>query len=136
MGSTLNKSSVCDGFYSNFTATDTLKAAAGETISYTITGDGTNFWGQRRAVYIDFNNDKDFEDAGEMVVDDPNANALNPSSSTFTLPQSLAAGSYRMRVVSAFDNDFSSCHTNGGEAEDYTLTITYCTPATLRLELV
>ena len=128
LGTTLNKTTVCNGFYSNFTNTDTLKAGAGETVSYSLTGgsDGTN-WYQRRAIYIDFNNDRDFDDAGEMLVD-IGAGALDITTGSFTLPASLAGGSYRIRVVGSLDNNFSPCNNDGGEAEDYTLLITYCTP--------
>jgi len=128
LGTTLNKTTGCDGLYSNFTTTDTLKAAAGETLSYNILGgsDGTN-WYQRRAIYIDFNDDKDFNDAGEMVVDNGNG-ALNNSTGTFILPQLLVKGSYRLRVVADFDINFSPCNVDGGEVEDYILQITYCTP--------
>lgn len=125
----LNKSTVCDGYYSNFTATDTLKAAAGETVIYDIGSGGSSNWSHRQAVYIDFNNDKDFDDAGETVVDTYSGANIN-NTGTFILPSPLAKGSYRMRVIAANDIDFSPCLTNGGEAEDYTLQIGYCIPHT------
>ncbi|NVO19529.1 MAG: choice-of-anchor D domain-containing protein [Bacteroidetes bacterium] len=128
LGTSVNKTTGCDGFYSNFSGTDTLKAAAGETISYSITGgsNGSN-WYQRRAIYIDFNKDGDFIDAGENVADVATG-ALQISTGTFTLPQVLASGSYRIRVVGSFDDNFSPCTANNGEAEDYTLKISYCKP--------
>ena len=77
-------------------------------------------------IWIDFNQDNDFDDAGEFV----SAN-VNPTNQTFKdsilIPLSAKTGLTRMRVrslVSATISSTESCATfNRGETEDYRLNI-------------
>jgi uncharacterized delta-60 repeat protein len=131
LGTTVNRASGCNGFYADYTLTDTVKTTSGQTIDFTITegSDGTNYV-ENASIYIDYNSDGDFEDAGERVADYENMSLNTNATGTFTVPALLAPGSYRLRVIS--DNIVSSsCVTNAGEAEDYILQITqpdYCIP--------
>lgn len=80
------------------------------------------------AIWVDWNNDDDFNDAGEQVAG-PQANATSFVSS-FTIPAGQAPGNYRMRVMGDFNSDTPipctlSTGTRRGEVEDYTLTVLF-----------
>ena len=131
LGTSVNRTSGCNGFYADFSATDILTAAADEVISYSITGgtDGPD-WVADRKIYIDYNNDGGFNDANELVAQDLNSSAFQVSTGNFRIPQLIAPGTYRIRVIS--DQQINSaCELYYGEAEDYTLLIpqpVYCIP--------
>ncbi|HDO27392.1 MAG TPA: PKD domain-containing protein [Bacteroidetes bacterium] len=74
------------------------------------------------AVWIDFNRDGDFADAGEQVVCDPD----NYGEGTFsvTIPSDASLGATRMRVRTKYNGSDcgSPCGSTGnGEVEDYTV---------------
>lgn len=72
-------------------------------------------------VFIDYNHDGDFEDAGEEVFGDSGNTAV---SGTFTVPSSAAGITTRMRVMMRFYNVPTPCGTfTYGEVEDYTVVI-------------
>ncbi len=77
-------------------------------------------------IWIDFNNDLDFEDAGELVYTGLSSNA-NPTTlvAIFTIPAGTALGDYRMRVGGT-DNDAgpTPCFTGSyGVMRDYTVRV-------------
>jgi len=131
LGTTVDQSSGCGGFYSDYTATDTLKTTAGQTIAYNISegSDGTNY-GRSASMFIDYNSDGDFEDAGEKIMDNVYIDLETDITGTFIVPILIAPGSYRLRII--VDNTVtSSCTSNFDEAEDYILQVTqpdYCIP--------
>jgi hypothetical protein len=121
----INNSSILCASYSDFTAlVADLKVDSTYSLSVT-TGDCDGGAAYQRAVkaYIDWNNDGDFDDLGEEVLDGP----IGPATSTvanFAVPSSTVADSIRMRVVCSEDNPILPCGTyNYGETEDYTLAI-------------
>ena len=130
--SAINKLSGCSGGYTDYTASDTIKKRAGEPIAFTIKEGGLDKE-EYVNIYIDYNNDGDFEDEGEKVADQIYMNAAGThATGSFTIPVLQAPGNYRIRVIS--DQTGSStnnpCETAFGEAEDYILEITqplYCT---------
>ncbi|MFN8249605.1 MAG: GEVED domain-containing protein [Ferruginibacter sp.] len=131
LGNSVNRTTGCDGYYADFSATDILTAATGETINYSITGgsDGTNYAAERK-IYIDYNKDGDFNDAGELVAENLFQSVEQVSTGTFVIPQFLAPGNYRIRVLSD-QSVTSACELYFGEAEDYSLLVTqpaYCIP--------
>ncbi|MDR0798699.1 MAG: GEVED domain-containing protein, partial [Dysgonamonadaceae bacterium] len=70
----------------------------------------------------DWNNDFDFEDAGEEIVSQTGL-ASGAGTATYAVPSSTPAGTYRMRIY-ACDNDFTPTpcgSVSWGEVEDYTL---------------
>ena len=78
-------------------------------------------------VWIDYNQDGDFEDVGEKVID-INSNPDLSHSGSFTVPLAALVGPTRMRVVLWEHNNFptSSCGTfpqGNAEVEDYTVNI-------------
>jgi hypothetical protein len=76
------------------------------------------------AVWIDYNNDADFLDAGEQVFSRAKT-TVSPVTGTFTVPVSAVIGSVRMRVSMKYNTAPTSCETGlAGEVEDYTISIT------------
>lgn len=87
------------------------------------------------SVFIDYNQDGDFSDAGERVFDAGTTAAVggNIVSGTVTIPLSAAPGNTRMRVILAEQGTIAqtACATyTWGETEDYTLTIIPIAPCT------
>jgi PKD repeat protein len=110
--------------HSNFT---NLQANVEKGQSYPITlTPGTNtpsattvYW----RVWIDYNGDGDFTDAGELVLT-ATGNSTTPVSANITIPQSAAIGTTRMRVTMSNISGASSCATgNTRDVEDYTINI-------------
>ena len=72
-------------------------------------------------VYIDFNQDKDFSDAGEEVVRISGTGEIGTS---FDIPDLALNGDTRMRVVMQRGGYASACGAlDKGEVEDYTMTV-------------
>ncbi|MCB0517568.1 MAG: fibronectin type III domain-containing protein [Lewinellaceae bacterium] len=85
---------------------------------------------QRQTVFVDFNQDGDFSDAGESF--NVPYFATYSQTGTITVPPGAATGQTRMRVRSRYWNDGvypSSPCTGGfsGETEDYLVNIVSCT---------
>ena len=111
--------------YSDFTNISTdLSLNSDYTITITPTWTGTLF-NEGYAVWIDYNVDGDFNDAGELVW------SLAPSQTTpvtgnFTIPLDATLGETRMRVSLKYNGIPSSCESfDFGEVEDYTINIMY-----------
>ncbi|MFC2114564.1 immunoglobulin-like domain-containing protein [Bacteroidota bacterium] len=77
-----------------------------------------------RKVWIDWNIDGDFEDAGELIGSEASANTLTWDQS-FTVPLTAAVGPTRMRVAANLGNMSNDpCGTRAyGEIEDYRVII-------------
>lgn len=82
-------------------------------------------------VWIDYNQDFDFNDNGEYVFDSQTA-STSLYTTNITIPSSAATGTTRLRVRSRRNDTFSwwqSCsNINRGESEDYTLEILQTLP--------
>ncbi len=118
--SNLNTGLAANG-YQNATA-QFVSQVAGGTVNFAITSDtGLSDYGY--AIFIDWNNDLDFTDAGETVYN--SGEYLFGTSGNFVVPAGQALGNYRMRVVSNFlATSPSSCNTAiSGETEDYTFRV-------------
>ncbi|MEM6772043.1 MAG: GEVED domain-containing protein, partial [Bacteroidota bacterium] len=112
-----------NGGYADFTGSVTFNASTGGSASVVLTpgfvGQSYNeFW----SVYIDYNADGDFTDAGELAFQSAGSNTRT---GTITIPTGAAIGSTRMRVQMQWNAyTSSSCQTfQYGEVEDYTLNI-------------
>ncbi len=117
-------------FYTDFTG---ISTSVTKNTSYTITiapvWTGT-VYNEGYAVWIDYNNDGDFGDSGELVFSQNPTNAASVSGS-FTIPSTALDGATRMRVSMKYNGVPSPCETfTYGEVEDYTLNITPGTPDT------
>ena len=110
--------------YSDFTSTTTdLSAGGSSTITITPTWTGT-VYDEGYAVFIDYNQDGDFTDAGETVWTRA-ASKTTPVSGSFTVPTGATSGTTRMRVSMKYNGVPTSCESfQYGEVEDYTVNIT------------
>ena len=109
--------------YSNFTGISTsLNTSTSYTITITPTWTGT-VYAEGYSVWIDYNQDNDFLDAGEQVFTQA-ATTTTPVSGSFTVPGTALAGNTRMRVSMKYNGIPTSCETfSYGEVEDYTVNI-------------
>ncbi|EAY31721.1 S8 family serine peptidase [Microscilla marina] len=122
LGSIDNSSNGSNG-YTDFTSTSTsLAQGSSNTITITPVWTGT-VYNEGYSVWIDFNRDGDFTDAGEQVFTQA-ATRNTPVSGTINIPTSVTTGSTRMRVSMRYNAIPTSCGTfNYGEVEDYTINI-------------
>jgi hypothetical protein len=119
--SNLNSGHTAPGYQDN-SATQIVEQFAGGIVDFNVDFSGTtdtfgfNIW-------IDWNNDLDFDDANEKVY--ASGAYITGVTDDFTIPAATPSGSYRMRIrADYFDTDPDPCGAiSYGEAEDYTLTI-------------
>ncbi len=117
-------------FYSDFTSQSTnLTKGTSATITVTPTWTGT-LYNEAYSVWIDYNKDGDFTDAGEQVWTQA-PTQTTPVSGSFTVPTGAVTGATRMRVSMQYNALPTSCQTfQYGEVEDYTVNIGAGTPDT------
>lgn len=110
--------------YGNFTATSYAVGKGGAAYTITVTPAWTSTkYAEGIAVWIDYNRDGDFLDAGELVFSRA-ASTATPASGSFTVPTTAGTGTTRMRVSQKYNGIPTSCETfSYGEVEDYTLNL-------------
>jgi hypothetical protein len=110
-------------FYSDFTnISTTLTKGDNYNISITAIWTGT-VYNEGYAVWIDYNKDGDFDDAGEQVFT-RSATNQSPVSGSFTIPEAAVEGATRMRVSMKYNAVPTACESfTWGEVEDYTVII-------------
>ncbi len=122
LGSISNTSGNNSG-YGNYTSlSTTLAAGTANTITLTpgfASSSYTEYW----TVYIDYNQNGVFTDAGETVATGSGTGAVSKS---FTAPTTAKNGATRMRIQMHYgSSSTNSCATlDYGEVEDYTVNIT------------
>ncbi|CAL2084796.1 conserved protein of unknown function precursor containing a T9SS type A C-terminal secretion signal [Tenacibaculum sp. 190524A02b] len=124
---TINNSSTTNATgYSDFTNLSTVLT---KNTTYTISIKAVlttpiEYW-EAFKVWIDYNQDGDFDDQGELIWTQ-NATPQRLVSGNFTVPKNVRNGATRMRVRMSADFIRSSCGTAAsgfGEVEDYTVII-------------
>jgi hypothetical protein len=120
----ITRTSGKDAGYYNGTATSTsLPAGSSQTINFSA-GFASTAYTEYWKIYIDYNQDGDFADAGETVVSG-SSSSTGTLSGTFTVPASAKSGATRLRVVMSDNAATTSCGSYSyGETEDYTVNIT------------
>jgi hypothetical protein len=117
--------------YSDFTSqTVTLNRGLSNAITLTPGFSGSNSYNEYFRVWIDYNQDGDFSDSGELAFDAGSASnsAVN---GTITPANAVPTGTTRMRVSMKYNAAPSACGNVGdGEVEDYTVNITGTAPPT------
>jgi len=108
--------------YGNFTA-QSASAMQGVTLNFSITTGSSAFSTYGFGIWIDWNQDGDFNDAGENVY--ITSSYSNTTTGSFTVPVTALTGSTRMRVVADYnDSSPSACPgASNTECEDYTFTV-------------
>lgn len=119
-------------FYTDFTNVSTdLTEGQSYTITVTPTWTGT-IYSEGYSVWIDYNKDGDFGDAGEQVWTQA-ATTATPVSGNFTIPVGAVQGNTRMRVSMKYNGIPTSCETfTYGEVEDYTVNLQGSAPDTVK----
>jgi bacillolysin len=120
---TINNTSTGGNGYSNFTSISTdLTKGNSSTITVTPTWTGTSY-NEGYAVWIDYNQNGDFGDSGELVWSKA-ASKTTPVSGSFTVPSSALNGATRIRVSMKYNGIPTQCEAfSYGEVEDYTVNI-------------
>jgi GEVED domain len=124
----VNANNSCNTAVSDYTRlTAEVRAGNNYNMTVTLTNASGNYYPQNVGIWLDLNNDKDFDDSGEFL------NYFTAGSGTRTgtiqIPANTTNGTHRMRVRSVYKtetlNNTEAC-TNKlyGEAEDYTLNVT------------
>ena len=127
MFNTINNPSAKPAGYSDYTGQSTdvkLGNSYNLTVNANTDGDFTTY----TMVWIDWNNDCDFDDANESYnLGSVNNNPDGPTSGSpllITIPDDTLAGSVTMRVSTKYSSAATSCQDNfDGEVEDYTLNL-------------
>ncbi|WP_106794828.1 GEVED domain-containing protein [Aquimarina sp. Aq78] len=119
---TINKSSDAQ-LYSDFTSISTdLNEGQTYTVTVVPTWTGTTY-SEAYAVWIDYNNNGDFNDTGELVWSKA-ASTNTSNSGSFTVPSGTSKTSVRMRVSMKYNGIPTSCEAfTYGEVEDYTINL-------------
>jgi bacillolysin len=120
---TINNPSTGTAGYENFTALSTnLIRGTANTITITPSWTST-VYSEGYAVWIDYNKNGLFTDAGELVYSKATSTATSASGS-FTVPATATVGSTRMRVSMKYNGIPTSCETlSYGQVEDYSVNI-------------
>lgn len=109
------------GSYGDFYSTNTVTLSPTIPYGFEVTHD---YSGQYIKIWADFNNDGTFDEATELIGSGNSGTALT-TTGTVTVPSTIAAGNYRMRVADRWNTAPTSCDTAGyGEVHDYKLTVT------------
>ena len=127
----INNPSTSTAGYENFLtiSTDAIK---GQVLPITVTSSDT-YTGDKVFVWIDFNQNGSFADAGELVYAAP-VNSAGPFTGNVTIDPAALTGPTRMRIrladqVFGTQNNTSCGNTTYGQVEDYTVNIVPCVPA-------
>ena len=121
---TINNTTTGGTGYENFT-TITTNATRGTAYTITITPSWTSTkYKEGYGVWIDYNGDGDFADAGEQVFT-KTASTTTPVTGSITIPATAKIGVTRMRVSMKYNAIPTSCEIfASGQVEDYTVNIT------------
>lgn len=114
-----NSTTFSSGGYGNYTAQTVSQQPYG-TVNFTTAFTGGNLGFN---IWVDWNNDMDFDDLGEKVYQ--SGTAVNGASGSFTVPGTALVGNHRMRIRASNNaTNPSSCgNGNSSETEDYTFTV-------------
>jgi chitodextrinase len=120
----INNASTGTAGYENFTSISTNAGrSSSQTITITPTWTGS-VYSEGYAVFIDYNQNGVFTDAGETVWT-RTASTTTPVSGSFTIPATATLGATRMRVSMKYNGVPTSCELfSYGQVEDYTINIT------------
>ena len=128
-----NLNTSCSANPGNYTYFSGLTAVANLSSTFNISLQSGVDYEQGYGIWVDWNIDGDFNDAGEFAFQSttPTTAIVN---GTITVPGTATIGVTRMRVRSLYNAlplaGESTALYNEGEAEDYNLSVTNCTPVT------
>lgn len=113
-----------NGGYVNFGLTPAFNWSIGETVNFSLTqGFAGATYPEWFRVYIDWNTDGDFDDAGERVYDQ-GTTSTSTVFGTFSVPATALSGTTGMRVQMRYNTGSDPCEFwTFGEVEDYCVVI-------------
>ncbi len=118
------KTSASDGGYKDNTSITANVVRGSSNTIYMSAGFAATAYTEYWKIWIDYNQDGDFDDAGEQVVSGSSASS-GTLSATFTIPTTATLGVTRMRVSMKYNAAQTACETfSYGEVEDYSVNIT------------
>lgn len=128
LGSIDNSSGAASSGYADFTS-QSSDLGKGDAATITVTPEWTGtVYNEGYSVWIDYNQDGDFSDAGEQVWTQ-SATSNTPVSGIFTVPSGALSGNTTMRVSMKYNGVPTACESfSYGEVEDYTVNITTGSP--------
>ncbi|MEZ5082318.1 MAG: GEVED domain-containing protein [Bacteroidales bacterium] len=120
VGTINNSSGVVSGGYADYTSSLSTDMTIG--IGYPITiVNAEAYTGDQVGIWVDWNQDFDFDDAGEMFT---GAGGPTTFTSTITPPTGATPGTTRMRVRLTYTGAVDPCgNTTWGEVEDYSIEV-------------
>jgi hypothetical protein len=122
VGSINNTGTSCSGGYASYTTMETTMEI-GKSYTITVTN-GYPYPEDRCGIWVDWNQDFDFTDAGETITVSGNP-GLGPYTATITPPAGAVLGKTRLRIRIVYDETPLSCGAaDWGETEDYTINVT------------
>jgi hypothetical protein len=115
----INKTSSCDG-YADYTNLSTI-LSSGQSYPISITNGNTNYPSDQCGIWIDWNQDQDFNDAGESITVSGTP-GVGPYTADIIPPASAVPGETRLRVRITYTGSVDPCGTTTyGEVEDYSV---------------
>ncbi len=121
IGSIDNSTGASAGGYGDFTNLST-NLSSSNSITITPLWTGT-VYAEGYAVFVDWNRDGDFGDAGELAFSQT-ATTATPINGSFNVPAGASAGPTRMRVSMKYNDVPDPCESfSWGEVEDYIVVI-------------
>ncbi|MCX6258741.1 MAG: GEVED domain-containing protein [Bacteroidia bacterium] len=119
-----NLNSGCNGNADNYIYYSNMSVMVNPGNSFTIHVQSGSAYAEGFGVWIDFNNDGDFTDAGEHIWSSASANTT-AFTYAITIPAGTAIGTHRMRVRCEYDvAPTDPCaDLDFGETEDYNITV-------------
>lgn len=119
---TINNTTTGSGGYADYTGISTdLAVGKAYTISLTPAFASTAYT-EYFKVFIDYNNDKDFADSGELVY--TSAGTTSAVSASFTVPSTATLAKTRMRIIMKDGSISGPCEQyTYGEVEDYSVNL-------------
>jgi hypothetical protein len=131
VGSINNTTSYTTGGYASYTNMTTTMEI-GKSYPITVTN-GYPYSPDRCGIWVDWNQDMDFDDAGETITVSGNP-GFGPYTAMITPPADAVPGNTRLRVRIVWNETPSPCGASAwGETEDYTINVVNTVPTTLNI---
>ncbi|UKN03885.1 T9SS type A sorting domain-containing protein [Paracrocinitomix mangrovi] len=120
----INHSSGNNGGYEDFSGSISTDLNKGNAYLIELTpGFSNQTYNEYWKIWIDYNQDQDFDDPGELVFDAGNMSSTTVNG-TFTVSNNATIGQTKMRVAMKYNGASTACETfDYGEVEDYSVNI-------------
>jgi hypothetical protein len=122
----ISLSTPCSNPYSgsnSYNSTNRIEAVKGTSFNFTINnGPGSYMYYN---IWVDWNNDNDFTDAGESVYVSGYTSYYGTQTGSVSVPSTASIGVHRLRLMGSYYGNGSPCYTywGNGETEDYDLNV-------------